>query len=182
LPSSKAIYPAWLNALITLPRMFECAVYGYLEEIDALCGSLKSYRRTMCSKTEAVYTNKNKILYVSEEENGMFLTSREPPDKNKNRTAVCCRIERSRVLSPNTLGLFLDSFGYELSGKIRSEIIMFERNDVAIEVSKSDPPTALYLVKVYVMVENIADGEKMLSLAIHDLERQVHLVKPALAW
>lgn len=180
--------------------MIECSIFGYLKEIDCLCNCLRLYRRTDATVHETIYANASKTLMVSEEKNGVYLLSRDAPDKNKNRTALCSNIQRSKVKTPNTLGSFLSAFGFELIRRNKVSIITFKRENINVEISRCiseedgmhrielESPSAklemdeFYLVKVFTIAESAADGEKVLSKVAEELEEQVQLVKPSVRW
>lgn len=171
-------------------------MFGYLKEIDCLCSCLRFCRSKRTNADETLYSNGSRVIVVSKEEDGMYLVSRDAPDKNKNRTALCSNIQRSRIKTPGTLSVFLSALGFEPVRSNRITSITFERENVNIEISKHDarPDNAsgdgghsdalddLYLIRVFTFAENATDGEKTLSRITEDLEKQVQLVKPNTRW
>lgn len=182
-------------------------MFGYLSEVDCLCSFLKPHRRTDNLVNEKVYSNASRILIVSEESDGIYLLSRDVPDKNKNRTALCSRIQKSRIKTPETLGSFLSAFDFELISFGRFSTTVFHAGAVNIEISKfsnqkdevlqnkqkqhvlgndehlvDSEIDGLYLVKVFTIAETATDGEKTLSKIVEELEEQVQLIKPSVKW
>lgn len=157
--------------------MIECSVFGYLKETDALCRALRMYRRVDAAVDEALYSNGRGVLVVTEEQDGMHLVSREAPDRNRNRMSLCCRLQRARTNTPETLDSLLSALGFSLVRRNRVFTIVFEREEASVEISRIEQ-TGMYLVKVSAVAESAAEGEKMLSRAVEELEDQVQLIKP----
>ncbi|ADM11830.1 uncharacterized protein Eint_070660 [Encephalitozoon intestinalis ATCC 50506] len=169
--------------------MIECSVFGYLMEVDCICNHLKLHKRTDKTVSEAVYSNGTNVLLVSKEDDGIYLSSRGPPDRNKNRMSFCSRVQKSRIRTLDTLKEFLSSFGFELVREGQVELTTFEKGAGRIEISRSisdegnsqEVDTGRYwLVKVFVTSENTQNGERMLSRLIEELEDQVQLIKPSI--
>lgn len=160
--------------------MLECSMFGYLREIDGLCNYLRLYRRTERITNETLYTNGSRTLVVCEGADGIYLVNRDMPDRNKNRTALCSRIQRHRIKTPDTLGLFLSAFGFEAVRQNRVTAIVFEKEGVGIEISRCSTGETddIYLVKASVVTESAADGEKLVGKVAEELEEHVQLVKP----
>lgn len=167
--------------------MIECSVFGYVKEIDCLCRHLRLHRRTDRITCESLYSNGVSILLVSEEDDGVYLVSRGPPDRNKNRMSLCSRVQRSRVKTLGMLGEFLSSLGFELVRHSKVTSIVFERGQGNVEISRSTSSgesgsgghgDEYYLVRAFVKAESASDGERMLSRMVEELEDQVQLMKP----
>nr|AGE95870.1 hypothetical protein ECU07_0720 [Encephalitozoon cuniculi] len=171
-------------------RMIECSVFGYLEEVDCICNHLRLYKRTDRTVNESIYSNGLNTLLVSEESDGVYLVSRGAPDRNKNRMSLCSKVQRSRIRTLDTLGMFLSSLGFELVRRGTVTSTVFEKGPAHVEISRYAPEESgcredkktggYHLVKVFATAENAYDGEKILSKMIEELEDQVQLLRPSI--
>jgi Med18 protein len=132
-----------------------------------------------------------------------YLTYRDFPDRNKQRTTVSTKVYKSAIDSDPDA--FLTLLGYKLEYTNCLEGYRYMRNSYIIELTKFKKPEDMidsseeeqstmpqqslpkaiyehYLVKVFVETEDGVEGENILNAAFEELKSKIKLVKPTLAW
>lgn len=186
--------------------MFECALFGTTNR------KIESFSGNPFLRTEKVFRNEDKraVVYIQKINNQrrITVTFYDTPDRNKQRSAVVCKIHKlrqDRDFLENNYESLLNEMGYF---EVKSNLVegfRFCRNGFVVETSrlkkkseiidsseeddfelKEDPKKQddclydLYLVKVYSVTENVMEGEQILSRAFSELNETVKLVKPNL--
>lgn len=184
--------------------MFECALFGLTNKRINLSNE-KPFTRT-----EKIFKNKDKraIVQIQKINNRkrVLITFYDTPDRNKQRSAVVCkiqRIEEDRNFLEENYEQFLNEMGYFEVNSNLIEGFRCCRNGFVIETSRLRKKNEIidsseeevfetkentaaqlyntYLVKVYSITENVIEGEQILNRAFSELNETVKLIKPNLS-
>lgn len=151
--------------------MFECSLYGTLEEISVLDEYLLylRYKKTIRERKITIY--KKDFLKIFLE--GKYLTLKERPDTNKSRISICRKIKKQKIEG----GIF-EELGYAKSS-VEIETIEYHYENNCFEISQEG---SYFIVQLYTLTNSPSEGEKILEQIREALKDIVELKKPPVGW
>lgn len=161
--------------------MIECALFGAAHQKFVWPG--REFART-----ELVYSNGNdKIIVVKETRFGddcsAYLVWRGHPDRNRQRRTIVSEICKCKLQNGSETGQLLEAIGYALVGERKTSGLYYNRPRYRLEVVPcNENEMIVNLVKAFVEVTNVAEGEALLNEAYNDIIDYVELINPPLSW
>lgn len=175
--------------------MFECALFGITKEKLPLDGD--AFRRI-----ETIYEAGGRKAVVFGEKKKTEVCFYEIPDRNKQRGSVAREVRNVELQGDHMK--FLEAIGYKKKRTNAVEGLRYYRSGYTVELSRLRKPIEMldsseeeelmekqpevpeslfeyYLVKVFVLIEDIGLGEEIINTAFVELGEIVKLTKPTLA-